>query len=341
MKPRRLAAPRTHASLTAMKEPAKPPAKPHKKHRGWLRRTFLQLPGLVVLTVVFHRSHVRLVVIRIAARQHLPVDFHFSGTVFTNLTLREVRAVPNGTGPTPVERITIGQMRFEYSLPMLARYGLGEFLRSYEIRHADLNFVALPSKSVSERKEKINIAEQINTIIAQPAAYADRAEIEDFTVRVRSPETETVVEGVDVLLAPDRPGYIRVKGIKIPSLPEWRNLHAVTSYDTRTHLEAQAVDLRTLAEYFGKKNFPVTTLRSFTTDFRGEPEKPRTWTGRTSAVIEGLGAGPLKIERIEFESESQNGSAKATGSASIAGNALKLTATAQLPATVNDFQAVS
>jgi len=388
-----------------MKEPAKPPAKPHKKHRGWLRRSFLLLLGLVVLTVIFHRPLVRFVVIRIAARQHLTVDFNFSGTVFTNLTLRDVRAVPNGTGPTPVERITIGQMRFEYSLPMLARYGLGEFLRSYEIRHADLNFVALPSKSVSERKEKINIAEQINTIIAQPAAYADRAEIEDFTVRVRSPETETIVEGVDVLLAPDRPGYIRVKGIKIPSLPEWRNLHAVTSYDkrnlyikdlelapqlvlrnvnwdasqraqgksnvsleasvfggglslainserlagqgenlshsydTRTHLEAQAVDLRALAEYFGKKNFPLTTLRSFTTDFRGEPEKPRTWTGRTSAVIEGIGAGPLKIERAEFESESQNGSAKATASASVAGNALKLAATAQLPATVNDFQA--
>jgi hypothetical protein len=388
-----------------MKEAVPSPAKPPKKRRRWLRRSILLLLGLVVLTAAFHRPLVRLAVIRIAARQHLTVDFHFSGTVFTNLTLRDVRAVPNGTGPTPVEQIAIGTMRFEYSLPMLARYGLGEFLRSYEIRHADLNFVALPSKSASERKEKINIAEQINTIIAQPAAYADRAEIEDFTVRVRSPETETIIEGVDVLLAPDQPGYIRLKAVKIPGLPEWRNLHAITSYekrnlfikdlelapqlvlrnvnwdasqraqgksnvsleasvfggglslainserlagqgenlshsyDSRTHLEAQAIDLRALAEYFGKKNFPVTTLRAFSTDFHGEPEKPRTWSGNTSAIVEGIGAGPLKIERVEFESGSQNGFAKATASASIAGNAFKVAATAQLPATVNDFQA--
>src|SRR4030095_1100152 len=102
--------------------------------------------------------------------------------------------------------------------------------------------------------------------------------------------------------------------------------------DTRSHIEAQDVDLRALAEYFGVKNLPLTTLRSLTTDFRGEPEKPSTWNGHTSAIVEGITAGSLKVERVEFESTTQNGSANATASASVAGNTLKPPAPAQLPA---------
>src|SRR5207249_1401294 len=140
--------------------------------------------------IAFHRPLLRFMAIRIAARQHLTLDLHLSGTVLTNLNVERIHVTPNGTGPTPVGKIDIERLRFDYSIPMLIRHGVGEFLRSYEMHHADLVFVALPSRTSEERREKIGIAQQIHTILAQPAAYADRALIEDFNIRVRSPATE-------------------------------------------------------------------------------------------------------------------------------------------------------
>jgi len=71
-------------------------------------------------------------------------------------------------------------MRFDFSLPKLLREGPGEFVHSYEVHHADLAFVALPSKTTGEKRQKQSLANILQTILAQPAAYADRVHIEDF-----------------------------------------------------------------------------------------------------------------------------------------------------------------
>ena len=211
----------------------KPHTIPKPGRRGGLRRLIRWAFLFLLIAVIFHRPLVRFVAIQIAARQHLTLDFHISGTIFTNLNVEGIHVTPNGSAPTPVEKIDIQRLRFDYSIPMLVRHGVGEFLRSYEIHHADLAFVALPSKSTREHREKVSIIQQLRTILAQPAAYADRAQIEDFNIRVRSPDNETVVQGVHILLAPDQPGYIRIRHISVPRLPAWENLHAETSYTAR------------------------------------------------------------------------------------------------------------
>ena len=216
-----------------MTETKKPHKIPKPKRRGWVGRVVKW--GLLILAVaiVFHRPLIRFIAIQVAARHHLTLDFHLSGTVLTNLKIEGIHAAPNGTAPTPVEKIDIERLRFDYSLPMLVRHGLGEFLRSYEIHHADLALVAMPSQTNKEKREKAGIIQLLRTILAQPAAYADRAEIDDFNIRVRSPTNETVVEGVDILLAPDRAGYFRVRRVAVPGLPMWENLNAETSYTAR------------------------------------------------------------------------------------------------------------
>ncbi len=389
-----------------MTESEKPHTKPKPRRRGWFGRLFQWGMLLLALAIVFHRPLVRFIAIRIAARQHLALDFRFSGTVFTNLRVEAIRVAPNGTGPTPVEKIDIERLRFDYSIPMLVRYGPGEFLRSYEIHHADLAFVALPSKTSAERREKISIAEKIRAILAQPAAYSDRALIEDFNIRVRSLKDEVIVQGVHLLLAPDAPGYLRVRKIVVPRMPVWENLHAETSYtarnlyiknleitpdivlrdvnfdasqraqhkgnmslradvfggelwlsmkgdrlrekgknlehsyDTETNLSVKNVNARAVAAYFGLKNLPVESVASLEATFRGEPEKPRTWKGHTTAVIAGISVGPLRIESVNLDSDVRDGAAKATLDAALAGNTLKLSATGKMPETVNDFETV-
>ncbi len=376
---------------------------PKQSRRGSFRRLLRWGFLALALAALFHRPLVRFIAIRIAAHQHLTLDFHLSGTIFTNLKIEGIHVQPDGSAPTPVEKIDIDRLRFDYSISMLVLHGLGEFLRSYEIRHADLAFIALPSTTPKEQREKATVMQQLRTILAQPAAYADRAEIEDFNLRVRSPENETVVQGVHILLAPDAPGFLRIRRIAVPHLPAWENLHAETSYTarnlfiknleitpdlilsdvnfdasqraenkggmslkadvfggqialaiggsqlrekgktlqhsyaTRTTLSVQNVNARAVAAYFGAPNLPVESVHSLELTFTGEPEKPRTWRGGVTAVIERIAAGPARIERADLTSTVNDGVAKIALNAACAGNTLKLNTTAQLPESVSDF----
>jgi autotransporter translocation and assembly factor TamB len=222
-----------------MPEPEKKeePAKTPKPRRKWLRRTLWGLLILTVVVAVFHRplfhTGVRLLLIKVAARQNLTLDVHFSGTIWTNLTVRDVQALPNGKGSTPVEKITIEHVRLDYNLWRLIRRGVGEFLQSYEIRNADLRFVATPSETEDEKKQKRTLAQDLNNILAQPAAYADRVNIENFNIAVRAEKSETRVTGIHIALYPDKAGHFRIAELQAPGVPRLGNLSAETTYKNR------------------------------------------------------------------------------------------------------------
>jgi hypothetical protein len=169
----------------------------------------------------------------LARKQHLNASFELSGSIFTNLALTHVRVTPLGDGPTPVEKIVIDRFRLDFSLWKLMRQGVGEFISSYELHHADLAFVAVPSATQEEKEAKKSIAETLRTILGQPATYSDRVEIEDFNIRVTSADAVTEVSGLDLLLDPQKPGYMRLAKVAIPGLPLWQNLNADTSYTDR------------------------------------------------------------------------------------------------------------
>jgi len=192
---------------------------------------------LFLLVAIFHRPlfhwGARLVLVQIAARQHLDLDVHFSGNVFTRLFVERVRAVPNGSGPTPVQRIAIERVRLDYSIPQLFRKGLGEFLRSYEIHNAELIFIARPGKTERDKKQTRSLARTLNDLLAQPAAYADRVWIENFNLEVRDRGDDTQIRGLHLTLDPEQPGLLRIGRVKIPHLEPWENLSAETSYVDR------------------------------------------------------------------------------------------------------------
>jgi hypothetical protein len=223
-----------------MTEPAETPqpnpaAKPRKRTR--LRKFLWGLLVLFVLLAIFHRplfhSGVRLLLIKVAARQNLDLDVNFSGTIWTNLTVRDVLAVPNGTGETPVKRIAIERVRLDYSLWTLIRRGVGEFLESYEITNADLQFIARESKTEDEKEQKRTLAQDLNNILAQPAAYADRVKIQNFNISVEADEEPTRVQGIHIFLHPTEVGHLRIARLQAPGVPVWENLDAATTYRNR------------------------------------------------------------------------------------------------------------
>ena len=390
-----------------MPEPEKPPKTPPPK-RGWFRRALRWLGIFLLVVAIFHRplfhAGVRLVLIKVAAKQNLKLDVHFSGSVLTNLVVEGVHAVPTGAGPSPVRKIDIERVRLEYSIPMLIRHGIGEFLRSYEVLNADLELVALPSKNEGEKQQKLSLAQDLNNLLGQPAAYADRVRIESFNITVRAENNVTQVKGFHLVLDPQAVGYLRVGRLQIPGVPVWENLSAETSYaqrnffikhlvlapqmvldeinfdasqraqhkgsvdikaqlfggsfhfalsgsqldkkgqnlaksyDTTLKIEAANVALDDAAAYFGAAKPPAARLAALDILFTGEPEMPRTWKGHLNGRVEALALDQTKIDGVELASQFSDGKAEVTGVNIAAGkNAVALTATIGLPASVNDF----
>jgi len=227
-----------------MPEPEKPSKDPPPK-RGWFRRALRWVGWLLLVAAIFHRplihTVVRLVLIKVAARYNLHLDVQIAGSAFTNLVVEQVHAVPTGAGPTPVRKIDIERVRLEYSIPMLVKHGIGEFVRSYEVINAELDFVALPSKSEQEKQQKISLAEDLDNLLEQPAAYADRVHIENFNITVTSEKNVTAVQGFSMLLDPEAVGYLRLARLQIPGVPVWENLTAETSYAQRDFFIKQLV----------------------------------------------------------------------------------------------------
>src|SRR2546423_1594742 len=82
-------------------------------------------------------------------------------------------------------------------------------------------FVALPSATKEEHHEKIEIAKLLHNILGQPAAYADRVWIEDFNLSVTSPENVTELQGGNLRLDPDKPGWLQLARLAAPGIPVW------------------------------------------------------------------------------------------------------------------------
>ncbi len=219
-----------------MSEP-KSPREDKKSKRGWINKSLRAAGWLLLFLIVFHRPLIHYGVPPlarlIAKQQNLDVSFKLSGSIVTNLRITDVHVTPTGTKPTPVQKIDIRAMEFHYSIPSLIRNGVGYLLSSYQLHDADLEFVALPSTTEEEKKEKVTIAQRLYTILAQPAAYADRALIDNVTVAVHSPTAETFVGPVNILFDPEKEGYVRVGRVQAPGVPVWENISATTSYQNR------------------------------------------------------------------------------------------------------------
>lgn len=199
-----------------------------------LRRLALWMLGALLLALLFHRPLIRFAAIRIAASQHVRLNFELSGALWNHLTLRNLRAEPDGTGPTPIELIRAESLELHFSLPRLLREGPSQFLLSYEVHHAELALGPMPPRTGKAQRPRRTVGEQIHLILAQPAAYADWVLVEDFTLRTRSRKGDVFeIRKADLFLAPDRPGYVRMEEMAIPHVPPWRQLQAATSYAAR------------------------------------------------------------------------------------------------------------
>jgi hypothetical protein len=217
--------------------PDKPsPAAPGGSPSGKRRRTHRvrnTLLILLALLVAFHRplliALVHVVAIKVAAKQNIQLSLTVEGTIFTNLSLINIRAVPNGDGPTPVENISIDEVTVHYSIPTLLRKGVSEFLSSYVLKNAYI--VVKPVAGTSEQKN--DLASTLHGLIQQPALFSNHVEIDNLNLVAHVPDGEFAAKGMTLFLDPVVPGSLDIALLQVPKVRTWHDLHATTTYTNR------------------------------------------------------------------------------------------------------------
>lgn len=215
------------------RETQKPQKSKPKRRHPWLRRVGYTLLALVVIFLIFHRpiltGLIHLVAVKVAAKQHITLSLDVGGTVLTNLSLKNISALPKGDAPSPVERIKIQEVSVHYSIVSLIRRGVSEFLQSYTLRNADIE--VKPVEGTHEQKS--DLASTLHGLIQQPALFSDRVTVENLNLVAHTPDGEFALKDVNILLDPVATGWLKIGRLQIPKIRTWENLTATSTYAKR------------------------------------------------------------------------------------------------------------
>ncbi len=193
--------------------------------RGW-RRLATALAVCVALLAILHRPILlaigRQVALRYAAREHLNADFRLEGNLFSNLTVRNLRAF--AVGPSGIESIDIDYLYLDYSLLGLARHGLSHFLDNVEARSARI--VLNPSRAAPKLRPPKSKPEL-------PKLFPEGIRLADATLVIRNQPHDFVAEHVDLDLNPRSPGDVRIENLQLPAGGSWSKISGQTSYTNK------------------------------------------------------------------------------------------------------------
>ncbi len=212
-----------------MSDEMEKPAPPPRRHRlrRWLKRIGLGILALLLLLAIFHRplffEGTRYFVVRAAKQQHLDLTYDMSGSIFTTLSISNLKAVP--TEPGPVQRLEISNINLQYSLTDLIRDGLPAFLKTVEVRNAYIEVT--PGEPLPPEKKKEPQAFKF------PALFPKVLNIENVNLLVRAETGNTEVAGLFFSLLPDKPGVLKVQTLDIPGVRKWTDISGVTTYRDR------------------------------------------------------------------------------------------------------------
>jgi len=187
----------------------------------------------LLLLVVFHRplliALVHAIAVKVAATQNIQLSLRIEGSIFTNLSLLDIHAVPNGRGPTPVEDISIQEITAHYSIPALLHSGMSEFLSSYVLRNGTIKVQPVAGSP----EQKSDLASTLHGLIQQPALFSNHVELDNLNLVAHVPDGEFALTGLTLVLDPVLPGALDIAELEVPKIRTWHNLHAAATYANR------------------------------------------------------------------------------------------------------------
>lgn len=182
---------------------------------------------MVLLAIAFHRpiffAGTRYFVLRAAKQQNLDLTYEMRGSIFTTLSVVNLRAKPTESGP--IQRLEIGTLNLSYSLWDLVRDGLPAFLKEVDLR--DVFIELAPAEPLPAAKEKKPQTFKF------PAIFPSMLNLANVNLIIHAPGGDTVVEGFSFSLLPDRSGSLKIQTLDIPGVRRWTDIAASTTYEDR------------------------------------------------------------------------------------------------------------
>jgi hypothetical protein len=223
-------------------------------HRGhWRRRVLIALGLLGGLVLIFHRPLLlglgHRIALHYATKENLKLEFHLEGSIFTNLVIRNLHAVP--TGPSDIESIDVDLARVDYGLFTLLRHGISSAIKNIDLGEAR---VVLNPEKAPLRPRPPNPKKKIEL----PDVFPERLHLGDATVIVRNRPNDFIIEHAAVDLDPKREGGIKVGKLQLVGGQTWLKLSAPAIYTNRN------LTIRNLAlsdqERFRSLNFDASQI---------------------------------------------------------------------------------
>ena len=143
--------------------------------------------GLAILVIFYQPllvALVHVVAIKVALKQNVELSLQIEGNIFTNISLKNIRATPSGKGATPVENMSIEEVTVHYSILSLMRKGINDFLRSYTLRNAYI----VVETGRGHPRESSDLASTLHDLIQLPALFSDQVEIDNLSLVAHVPD---------------------------------------------------------------------------------------------------------------------------------------------------------
>ena len=202
----------------------------HAKWYGpgtWRRRAVIALSGCALLFLVFHRPLLLTLGEHLArhyaASNNLKLELRLEGSVFTNLTVRNVHAV--STGKSPIESADVEFARFTYSLVGLLRHGVGDFLHTADVTNARV--VLDPARA------KLKRPPPPNEIITLPTVFPESVRLTDVSLLIKDKPYDTIIEHLDLHLDPLHARNFQLDRLQLPGGQNFSKVTGESSYANR------------------------------------------------------------------------------------------------------------
>ena len=206
----------------------KPGAKPKSGGRRRVWRGARTLLSLLVLLAVFHRPIIfraaKYFAVRMAREQKLEIGFVMGGSIFTTLTVTNLRA--RLTEPGPVEGLEIGTLKLRYSLVGFMRKGLPGLLKDVDLR--EVSVVIDPAKAMARENP---MKDQKGGKF--PDLFPERLNVENVNFISRSQQRDTELSGLYFNFAPEKPGALKIHTLNLPSVRRWGGVTAGVTFRER------------------------------------------------------------------------------------------------------------
>lgn len=192
-------------------KPSAPEMIPHK--RRWWHWVAWALVVLIVLAAVFHRPLLRWGLDygaqRYAKSVGLDLSWNLSGSVVSDLTLKDIRA--EGTlAPGIGAEIRSGKISADYSLWNAIRGRLSQVLDTIEMVDADVH---LDVRNPAPAKEK----PVTEPTAGFPDVWVKHVHLQNINVHVQTPGGDFVLRGFTLMLDEGQPGEIKLEEMSLPN----------------------------------------------------------------------------------------------------------------------------